>query len=134
MFNLLRHPALTFPLRFLARIAMSALWGIILSPFELEVKVGFGAVLAVVAGVLSLSFFSGIEKLGIADVGLCGLAVAGEAMAVGTFVFAALGAFSGHVNALAMFVCAFSGTLLPVYAITTLYQKNNTAKPRGSNT
>lgn len=131
MRNLFRHPFVILPMKFLARITMGSLWGIALSPFELEVKIGFGAVLAVLALCLSVSFF-GFDKVALSAsrVALYGLLVAGEALAVGAIVLAALGAFQGQLFIHALWVCAFGGTVFPLYALSILY-RDNMSKGRG---
>lgn len=130
---LLRHPFISVPMKFAARIAWGGVWGISLSPFELDVKLAFGAVLAGVAVFLSASFF-GFDRVSFsaARAALYGLLVAGEAMAVGAIVLACLGAFTGHVETYAMVCCAFMGTLLPMYVMSILY-RDNMSKGAGSN-
>ncbi len=133
MRSLLRHPFISLPMKFLARITWGAVWGVALSPYELEVKVGFGAVLAVLALALSVSFF-GFDKVALSAsrVALYGLLIAGEALAVGAIALAALGAFSGHVPTYALISCAFCGSVFPMYVMSILY-RDNTSRAAGSN-
>lgn len=133
MFALLRHPFITVPMKFLARVAMAAVWGIALSPFDQDVKLAFGAVTAIVAGLLSYSFVSHDKvPLSASRLGLYGLVVAGEALAVGTIVLAALGGFTGQLHMYALWCCAFGGALLSFYGTTILY-RDNMSKVAGSN-
>lgn len=139
MLSLLRHPFAVQALKFLARIAWASVWGILLSPFELEARITFGGLLAILAGVLSVSFYA-FDRVAFSAsrMALYGLLVAGEAMSVGALVFACLGAFTGQLEGLALVACAFVGTVLTLYSLTILYQDNlklrdNMSKGAGSN-
>lgn len=137
---MLRHPYIGLPAKFLSRITMGALWGIFLSPFALDVKLFFGALLAVLGIFLGQAFWAFDQQPVTAHrIALYGLLWAGEALAVGAIVFAALGAFTGQVAyvTLPMAACAFVGTLVPLAVMTTLYRDNardNTARGGGSKT
>lgn len=129
---LFRHPFIALPAKFLARITMGALWGILLSPFDQDVKLAVAACLGVL--VLSLvPFFVGWDRvpLSASRVALYGLLMGGEAMAVGAMVLAALAAFSGHPDTYlsAMMGAAFAGTVLTLYPTAIMY-KDNTKQSR----
>lgn len=129
-----RHPFIALPAKFLSRITMGALWGINLSPFSLDVKLFFGALLAVVGVLLGQAFWGWDRKPRSAHrIALYGLLWAGECSAVGAIVFGALGAFTGQLQTLPLIGCAFLGTVLPLYAMAELY-RDNTAKSAGSKT
>lgn len=124
---LIRHPFIALPAKFLGRITMAAIWGILLSPFDSDVKLAVAACLGVVA--LSLTpFFVGWDRtpLSASRLALYGLLIGGEAMAVGAMVLGALAAFSGHPDTyLSMLVmAAFGGTVLTLYPTAIMYKDN----------
>ncbi len=127
---LLQHPFIALPMKFAARITMAAVWGVALSPFALDVKLGFGAVLAGLALLMSRAFF-GWDKAprSAPRLALYGLYVAGEAMAIGAIVLAFLGAFQGQLHTYAMITCAFGGSLLTLYPLAVLYRDNTRGTP-----
>lgn len=133
MFALIRHPFISISMKFLARVTMGGVWGIALSPFELDVRLGFGAVLAVLAAFLSYSFVA-FDRLPLSAsrLALYGLVIAGEYLAVGCVVLAALGAFQGQPYTYAMMVSGFGSALFTVYGMTVLY-RDNISKAAGSN-
>jgi hypothetical protein len=119
------HPAIVLPAKFLARIGMAALWGILLSPFDQDVKVAVGAVLAVLVLFLT-PFFVGWDRkpLDAARVALYGLLMSGEAMAVGAMVMAAYATLTGTTHGAALVLLAFGGSVLPLYTHFTMYRDN----------
>lgn len=124
---LFRHPFIVLPAKFLGRIMMGALWGILLSPLDQDVKFAVAAGLGVL--LLSLTpFFVSWDRaaLSASRVALYGLLIAGEAMAVGAMVLAALGAFSGHADTYLplMVVAAFGGTVLTLYPTAIMHRDN----------
>ena len=127
MFSLLtRHPFVALPAKFLGRITMGAIWGVLLSPFDSETKVALAAVLGVIA-VSLFPFFVGWDRkpLSAARVSLYGVLMGGEAMAVGAMVLAALATFTGTTELLsAMVMCTFGGTVLTLYPTAIMYRDN----------
>lgn len=120
-----RYPIISVPAKFLARIATGAIWGIFLSPFDLSVRLGFASVLSVIAAFLYRAFWAwDKQRVSISRISLYGLLGAGEALAVGAVVFAALGAFTGSVNVPALMLCGFGGAVLPMYTTSVLYRDN----------
>lgn len=139
MRGLLLIPFIAIPLRILSRIAWAGVWGIALSAAEIEYKLVFGAILASLACVLSVSFFGFDRRMAFSAsrMALYGLYVAGEAMLVGASAFALLGALTGQLEGFALVICAFGGTVLTMYSMSILYRENleddNTSKGAGSN-
>lgn len=128
--SLLHHPFIALPCKFVARIAMAAIWGIALSPFALDLKLGFGAGLAVVALLCARAFWAWDRvPFSASRAALYGLYVAGEAMAIGTFVLAFLGAYTGHLHTYAMITCAFGGSILTLYPLAVLWRDNMSRGP-----
>lgn len=136
------HPFVNAPAELIAKIAWGGVWGMALSSFEFDLKIGFIAMLAGLAGVMSVSFFAyDLLPVDGPRVALYGLLVAGEALTVGAIVLAALGAATGQLEGMALVACAGSGTFFRTYARQTivsdnvrarLKKKNNTQESAGS--
>lgn len=96
---LTKHPFIALPAKFLGRITMGAIWGIILSPFGQDVKLAVVACLALIVLVL-YPFFVGWDRAPrtAARIALHGLLMMGEALAAGSIVLGSLVAFSGHTE------------------------------------
>lgn len=125
MKTLLQFSIISLPMKFMARVCMGAVWGISLSNFESDVRIGFGTFLAVVACLLSYSFVAWDRvPLSASRMALYGLLVAGEALAVGCVVLAALGAFTGQLETGAMVVCAFGGSFFTLYSNGVMFRDN----------
>lgn len=104
----LQHPAVLLPLRFIARIAFAASWGIILRGTDNTVHLTFMAILTALGStLLAISYGEHVRTAGVA---LYGLLVAGESLAACTFVLAALGAYSAHLSSGALCLAAFGST------------------------
>ena len=128
--SLLHHPFIALPCKFVARIAMAAIWGIALSPFDLDVRFGFGAALAVVALLCARAFWAWDKvPFSASRASLYGLYVAGEAMAIGAFVLAFLGAYTGQLHTFAMITCAFGGSVLTLYPLAAIWRDNMSRGP-----
>lgn len=124
---LTRHPFIALPAKFLGRVTMAAIWGVLLSPFDSEVKFAAAACLGVLA--LSLTpFFVGWDRarLSASRVALYGLLIGGEAMVVGSFVLGALAAFTGQPETYLspMVAAVFAGTVLTLYPTSVMYRDN----------
>jgi hypothetical protein len=127
-----RYPIISVPAKFLARITTGAIWGIFLSPFDLTSRFVFAGILSVIAAFLYRAFWAwDRQPVTLSRISLYGLLGAGEALGVGAVVFAALGAFTGHVHVLPLMLCGFGGALLPMYINAVLY-RDNILKGRGS--
>lgn len=134
---LLRHPYFNLPIKFMGKVFAAVAWGIALSPFDLDVKLVFGAIAAVLASLMIAAPWVATDRCASASrLPLYGLIVAGEALFVGTLVFAFLGTFQGHPQTLAMIGCAFGGVLLPLYGAAVIYRdkRDNMSKGPGSTT
>jgi hypothetical protein len=128
--SLLHHPFIALPCKFVARIAMAAIWGVALSSAALDVRLIFGAGLAVVALFCSRAFWAWDKvPFSASRFALYGLYVAGEAMAIGAFVLAFLGAYTGQLHTFAMITCAFGGSVLTLYPLAVLYRDNMSQGP-----
>ncbi len=127
--KLLRHPFISYAIRFLARLAYAGMWGVVLSPTDLNTKLLFGTPLAILAGFLMVLFVAHSPKLHQAP--LYGLMMAGEALGVGACVLAFLGATTGQLATIPLCICVFGGLLLTLHSTYALY-RDNMQKPSGS--
>lgn len=128
---LTKHPFIAIPAKFLGRITMGAIWGVLLSPFAQDVKLAVAACLAVLA--LSLyPFFVGWDQAPrtVARLALHGLLMAGEGLAAGAIVLAALAAFSGHTEWLSAMVPVMFGAIVFTLYPTAVMYRDNMAKRR----
>lgn len=117
---LLRHPFISYTIRFLARLAFAGMWGVVLSPADLNTKLLFATLLAVLASGLMVMFFGSRPRLH--QVPLYGLVSAGEALGVGAIALALLGASTGQLAVIPLCICTFGGLLLTLYSTHTLYK------------
>ena len=129
-----RIPFISLPAKFCARILMAAIWGLVLSDGDVELRIAFGAVLGGLMLVLSPAFF-GWDR-GRVDgprMALYGLYLAGEVLAMGSLCLAFMGTLCGRVEAYAMMICGFGGSFFTVYATRNIYLSNlgNISKNRG---
>lgn len=123
---LTKHPFIALPAKFLGRITMGAIWGIILSPFGQDVKLAVVACLALIVLVL-YPFFVGWDRAPrtAARIALHGLLMMGEALAAGSIVLGSLVAFSGHTEWLSALVpTVFGGVVFTLYPTAVMYRDN----------
>ena len=123
---LTKHPFIALPAKFLGRITMGAIWGIILSPFGQDVKLAVVACLALIVLVL-YPFFVGWDRAPrtAARMALHGLLMMGEALAAGSIVLASLAAFSGHTEWLSALVpTVFGGVVFTLYPTAVMHRDN----------
>jgi hypothetical protein len=124
---LFRLPQIAMPAKFCARVTMAAIWGCLLGQGMGSGRLACGAVLGLLAGLLSVSFFGwDRRRLDGTRMALYGLYVAGEMLVVGTLVMAALATFSGAVYGYAMMLSGFGGSLFTVYSTFLLMTRNIT--------
>jgi len=124
---LFRLPYVSLPAKFCARVTMAAIWGCLLGQGMGGGRVACCAVLGLLAGLLSVSFFGwDRRRLDGTRMALYGLYVAGEMLVVGTLVMAALATFSGAVYGYAMVLCGFGGSLFTLYSLLLLMTRNIT--------
>lgn len=131
MFQLIRHPFISVPMKFIARVCMGSLCGIAFSPFELDVKVWFGAImtgLAVLMMYLPIRAWDRSPMDGI-RMALYGLVIVGEALCVGAVVLGAFGAFQGHLQPLPMMLIGFAGILSTLFGMAELSRSNIKDRP-----
>ena len=134
MRKLFRIPFFSVAAKFCSRILMGSLWGLFLSPFSMDIKLLFGALMAGMAVLLGTSFYAWDRMPVTASrISLYGLLLAGEALCTGSIAFATLGAFTGQLHVHALWICALGGSLLTLYSISVLYRDNMSKRP-GSTT
>jgi hypothetical protein len=132
--SLFRVPFLSLPTKFCTRIVMGALWGLALSEADLETRIALGAVLGVLVGLMSVSFFGWDRgRVDAARLALYGLYVAGEVLSVGAVIFGFLATFCGRLEPWAMMLCGVGGSLFTMYTMVQIYARN-ISDERGSST
>jgi hypothetical protein len=131
--SIYRFPHIALTARYMYRVLAGTAWGMALSPFELDVRLAFLACVGLVMGLLFPSFIAWDQKPVTASrLALYGLLAVGEVLAGGCVVFGALGAFTGHLHMVPMWLTGLGGSLLPLYALSVLY-KDNMSRAAGSN-